>query len=197
MKSTNIILILSVIIVLTSLSLLLVTLEKYDITGFVTTSTDTGTANFTIGEAASISFLDADCNFGGGSVEEESTYAMVWSNGTSQNTTGGDGVDWKDCDNGLNLSNMGNVDVSIALDSSLDADGFIGGNSPSFKWKSTNDSSCMIAGAIDNYAEVSAGASACGNLTMVGTLQIDFELKIPENAVGTKGTVITATGTSI
>jgi len=202
MKSTKLILTLSVIIVLTSLILLVITLNKYGVTGFVTTSTDTGTANLSINAQASLRFTEADCNFGGGSVGEDSTYAMAWSNGTTQNTTGGNGVDWKDCTNGLTVRNDGDVELSVAITSSGDKDSFIGGSSPSFKVKSTNTSTCKIAGVVDSYTEFTGSKNICGNLTYSGsgaggTLQIDFELKIPENAVGTKGTVITATGTSI
>jgi len=200
MKTTKLILTLSVIIALVSVVLLVITLDKYGITGF-TSSTDTAYANLTIAEQASLRFTDAECSFGSGTVQEEPIFAYAYSNGTGPiNGTG-----WAGCSNGLTVRNDGDIDLSVALTSDVTAAQFIGGDrtTPSFKVKSTNTSTCTIAGAIGTFTEFSGSLVACANLTYAGTgseggtLLIDFELKIPEDAIGTKGAVITATGTAI
>lgn len=201
--SSKTILVLSIILLLIIAITLILTLNKYGvITGHDTgTSTDTATANLTIAEQASLRFTDAECNFGSGQVDEEPLFAIVYSNGTVINGTG-----WDGCTDGLTVRNDGDVDLSVAFTSSAYASDFITASTDrhtaSFKIKSTNDSTCTSAGDIDDYTEWTASAVACANLTWAedgagGTLQIDFELEIPEDALGTKGAIITATGTSL
>ena len=186
-NSSKFILTLSVIVLLIVAITLIVNMNKYGaITG---KATDTGTANLTINTSASISFTDSDCNFGSGYVDEAPTFAMVWSNGTVV-----DGQGWDGCTDGLTMSNDGNVNISVNVSSSQVASGFIGGTSPEFKWNST-PSACGGTNDLDSFTTVTDdnSANACDNLTLAATIQLDFELKIPEDAVGTKGTVITQT----
>ena len=208
--SSKTILVLSVIILLIIAITLIVTMNKYGVlTGKSTTSDDYAAANLTISSQASLRFTDAECNFGSGSVEEEALFAIVYSNGTAINTTGGDGVDWHGCTDGLTVQNDGDVDLSVTFTSSADADTFITSSTDryaaSFKWKSVNDSKCTSPGAINDYTDIAAAtpATACANLTWAeesgagGNLTLHFRLEIPEDALGTKGSIITATGTSI
>lgn len=191
MKTTKLILNLSIIVLLATLLVFIVTLNKYGIlTG---QAVDTGTANLTISTAASISFTDAVCNFGSGAVDEAPTYAVIY--------TGNDSVidgTWSAgaCD-GLTMRNDGNVNLTVTLQSSQDASGFIGGTSPSFKWIAADGGDCVGTAGLTGLTEVSGTPNVCDNLTQAGTIDLDFALTIPEDAVGTKGTVITATGTAI
>jgi Tfp pilus assembly protein PilX len=188
--SSKFILTISIILLLIIAITLIVTLNKYGvITG---RASDEGAANLTISSQASISFTDAECNFQEGSVDEEPTFALVNSSGSVINGTG-----WDDCTDGLNLSNDGNVNVSVTLSSNGDdASTFITGTSPSFQIKAVS-SSCDGTDSLENYTEVSGGAqNACTNWAAGESMQIDFNLTIPEDATGTHGALITATGTA-
>lgn len=188
MKTSKLILTLSAIILIVSLLLLIITLNKYGITG---KATDTAYANLTIDTAASISFTDADCNFGSGSVDEVPTFAVIYTgNETTVNGT------WTACD-GLTMTNDGNVNLTVTVGSDVAAADFIGGTSPSFQWIAADGGDCVGTAGLTSLTEVSGTPSVCDNLTMAGTIDLDFALVIPENAVGTHGAVITATGTAV
>lgn len=189
MKGSKLLMVLAVLAVVVTLVTLVVTVNKFGITG---KATDTGTANLTINSSASISFTDADCDFGSGYVDEIPTTATVWSNGSVV-----DGQGWDGCTNGLEVTNDGNVNVSLTLTSSSVASAFIGGTSPSFKIQSVA-SACTGTDSLNSYTEITGGAQqACTDWAAAATSQVDFELIIPEDAPsGSSGTVITATGTA-
>ena len=195
MKTSKLILTLSVIILITTLLTLIVTLNKFGvITG---KATATGDANLSISTEASISFITSNVNFGSGSVDEAPSVAYLDTEGGSVNGS------WTAPTQGLTLRNDGNTNVTIDLDASNEAADFIGGTSPSMKWKvSNNESGSCDSIGVSTYTEISGTANACTGIGMApndtqDTLDIDFNLSIPEDAVGTKGTVITATGTAV
>jgi len=189
MKGSKLLMVLAVLAVVVTLVTLVVTVNKFGITG---KATDYGAANLTKNSSASISFTDADCDFGSGYVDEDPTFALAYSNGTVINGTG-----WTGCTDGLTVSNDGNVNVSLTVASSAVASAFIGGTSPSLKMKSVA-SACAGTDNLASYTEVTGSAqSACDNWAAAATSQIDFELTIPEDAPsGSTGTVITAVGTA-
>ena len=82
--------------------------------------------------------------------------------------------------------------------SSLAAD-FIGGTSPSMRWRSNAvNAVCVGTAGLTDYTEVDhSGQVPCDNVALGAGVQIHFGLTIPEDAVGTKGTVITATGSAV
>ena len=198
--SSKLILTISVILLLIIAITLVVTLNKYGvITG---RATDTGTANLTIEAEASISFSDADCDFGSGSVIEDAGSAILYSNG-SDNING----TWtnQSC-NGLTVQNDGNVNVTLNLTSGKDADDFIGGAAAtnSFKWIMSEGEAGSCAGTFsvnDTFTEITISPTViCTDFLYndsKDTINIDFELIIPEDALGTKGVIITATGTAL
>ena len=189
MKSTKLILNLSIIVLLATLLVFIVTLNKYGVlTG---KASDTGHANLTISEAASIAFTDATCDFGSGSVNEDPIYAVIYTG--NESTVNGT---WTACD-GLTMTNEGNVNLTVTVASSNAAADFIGGTGPSFKWIAADGGDCVGTAGLTGLTEISGTPNVCDNLTQAGTIDLDFALLIPEDAVGTKGTVITATGTAI
>jgi hypothetical protein len=188
MKTTKLILTLSVIIALVSAVLLVITLDKYGITG---RATDTAYANLTISASASITFTDDTCDFGAGAVDEVPDFASIYTGNTS--TVNGS---WTAC-NGLTATNDGNVNLTVDFKSDVLAASFIGGTSPEFKWIASG-ASCVGVAGITSLTDVTlTDQNACDNLSMAGTIDLDFGLKIPENAIGTHGAVITATGTAV
>ncbi len=188
MKISKLILTLSAIIAIISLVLLVTTLDTYGVlTG---RATDTGTANVTIESTSSIQFTTDTCDFGTGSVDEAPTFAVLDSaaktvvNGTWNSVSG------MDC---LVLQNDGNSPVNISLNSDVTAVDFIGGTGPDMEWKVTGT---CTGTDLSTYADVSGSdTGVCDNLAKTGTLHVDFELTIPEDAPpGTNDAVIIATG---
>ena len=189
MKGSKLLMVLAVLAVVVTLVTLVVTVNKFGITG---RASDTGTANLTIAAAASISFTDNACDFGSGAVNEEPTFAIVYTGNTST-----DNGTWTACD-GLTMQNDGNVNLTVTVASDVVASAFIGGTSPSFKWIAADGSDCVGVEGLTTLTEVSGTPNVCTNLTQTGTIDLDFALVIPENAPpGSTGAVITATGTAV
>ncbi len=203
MKSQKLILTLSWIIVITTLLTLIVVFNKFGvITG---RATDTGEANLTINTSASISFVDNSVNWGSGSVDETPSFAILDTNGTTAAGTAVINGSWNNETTGLMLRNDGNVNVSVDLVSSKDAAAFIGGTNPAFKWAISNNETGSCAAGIANtgYTDVNTtapGTRICDDLQYADSndeLIIDLYVRVPEDALGTKGAVITATGTAL
>ena len=197
MANKNTVLTLSWIVMIATLLVLIVALNKFGIlTGF---ATDEASANLTIDEALSVAFTDDLCNFGSGSVNDDpenpDQSAIVYTNGTaSENTTG-----WTGCD-GLALKNDGNVVADIDLSPTsgdTTATAFIGTGGA---WAITTVSTgCTGTAAADGaWVDFDGGVNLCTNMSLGGTSTIDFKLTIPEDALPTNSsTVITATASTV
>lgn len=205
MAKSNKVTLLSWIVATVTLLALLATLNTFGvITG---NATDTAEANLTIQSSASITFSTSQINFGSGYVDATALYnGTLSTEGELTNVTS-----FTNVTQGLVLENNGNVNVSVTLVSSKAASAFIGGvlgGGPSFQWKAKNNSeddeggSCI--GEIQNigsYTEaVTSPVTICNNLRYEDTndtIEIDLKLVVPKDAIGTKGTVITAEGTAL
>ena len=194
MKS-NTLIILAVLAVIVTLLTLVVTINKFGVTG---KATDTATANFTISSQASISFITNIVNWGTGTVEELAEYCTLDTEGNVAN-----GVGFTSVNQGLTLQNDGNVNITVNLTSSKDADSFIGGKNPLFQWMVHNNesNSCLTGLTPTSYTTVTTTATTvCTNMSYndsSDTIDIDLKVQVPEDAIGTKGCVITATGTAL
>lgn len=199
-KVGNKVLTLSWIIALITLLALIATLNKFGvITG---QATDTGEANLTIQAQASISFTTSQINFGTGFVNEDASYGNLTTEGDLTNTTS-----FTNVTQGLVLSNDGNVNVTVNLTSQKIASAFIGGVAgpgPLFAWKASENEANSCEGGIQNiasYTEVTAASvRICDDLLYTAdndTLLIDLSIVVPEDALGTKGNVITAEGLAL
>ena len=136
MEQDNLFLIVAIILVGISLFSLFVTIGKF--TGYVA---DTGTANLTVESQTSVNFSIDVINWGSGRIDVGETSATLDSEG---NITNGN---WTVVTAGLVLENLGNVNVTIDLKTGEDASEFIGGTSPSYRWKvSNNESASCTAG---------------------------------------------------
>ncbi|MBU3923709.1 MAG: hypothetical protein KJ592_02225 [Nanoarchaeota archaeon] len=163
------------------------------ITGNV--ATETGVVNVTIATSAALNFTTAILDFGSGSVV--SGTAVLQSNGTGLNTSWtGPKVTGQ-----LVLVNIGNVGVTLTLNANKTAANFIG-TGASFRAMVANTTghttSCVASNfttlqAIDTTAQL-----ACNPLSYSGnnSIDIDFELQIPLDAVGAKTVGIVAVGTA-
>lgn len=195
MKNEKLILTLSWIIVIVTLLLLIVTLNKFGvITG---QATDTAAANLTINESASVAFTDDVCDFGSGQVIEDpenpDQAALVYSDGTATvNGTWGTSA----CD-GLAIKNDGNVNVSVALSADGYASSLIGGTGSMLNMTAVPSACAGTSDTNESYTSWTASATICSNWAKAATADIDFILLIPEDAdPATNGIVITATATA-
>ena len=166
------------------------------VSGFALSST--GTMNLTITQTADINFTATNINWGSGIVNATKAGAVLDSDaGTVINGT------WTAVSTPLVLENIGNVNVTLTLNSSLAAQ-FIGAGA-SYKLKiadKTGNSNACLTNGFSSYLEVSGtNQNACSDFGFLDSrdeIEIDVRLYIPYNvSTGTKGAMITATASAI
>ena len=189
-NSTQIIGYLSIAVILISLFFI-----GAKITGHVTAD-PSGIVNVTIDTSAAINFTTAVVDFGTGTVI--SGTAKLQSNGTGLNESwNGIGTAGE-----LVLVNIGNVNVTLELAASQDAEAFIGAGatfSAMVKNTTGHTTSCVASNFSGNFQPINTTTqTACSLLTYSGnnSIDIDFEMQIPLDAVGTKTNTIIATATA-
>ncbi len=155
-----------------------------------------GTATFNITSVTSIAIPENTIDFGAGAVDAGVASATIDSDGNTLNWTG------TVPDGAFVIENDGNVDIDINVNSTVDADGFIGGTADvnSFMWKvdktEGGEVSACVSSDIDAYTEVvtTGGALFCGNLSSIDAADLvamDLQLVIPSDAVpGSKSATI-------
>jgi hypothetical protein len=176
-----------------------ITINKIgDIREFTGYASDTGEANVTVESSASVQFFTSTINWGSGSVDEAASFSYMDTEGNEA-----DG-NFTAVSQGLTLQNDGNCNVTFTLTSSNIASQFIGGTSPVYNIKlSDNESdSCCGANSISTYTNAtSAAQQACDNFSYSGsnnTVDVDINISIPEDATsGAHGSIITATAECI
>ena len=200
MKSTDLLMVIAIVAVAFASVNLIITIDKIKdfkaLTGF---AIDTGTANLTISGLAQINFTTDVISWGTGSVPTGKISCELDTE-NNENCT-----DFTAVNGGLILENIGNVNVTLNLSSDKNAASFIGGSdaTPMFQWKVTNNEtgSCLPDTNITSYTDVTVATQlACENfgyLLAADALEIDLRVVIPSDAAGTKGSIITATATSI
>ena len=173
--------------------------------GFVTGhATETGTANLTIEAYASINFSTSVVNWGSGVINSSSGAILDTKSGTVFNGN------WTANSEGLVVENIGNVDVTLNFRAGKNANEFIGGTNPSYKWLFENKEggSCINAtdssGGWGNFSEVnltSPGTKVCDIFYFrndYDEIRIHFNLTLPIDTLpGVKGDTITATAIAI
>lgn len=199
MKLTNILLIVAFLAVGLAVFNLIITINKVGdietLTGF---ATDNATVNLTVESTAVVNFTTDNINWGTGYVNETESSATLNSEGTMT------GTGWTVVTQSLILENIGSSDVEVNLSSSKSAADFIGGTSPVFQWKVSEEEvgSCAGTLSLTSYTGVTvapSNAGACTNLTAISTadeLDIDIQVIVPaDSASGAKGSIITAIAT--
>jgi len=161
--------------------------------------TDTGVVNVSIATSASLNFSTALLDFGAGSITPGQT-AIINSEGVNT------GSYWSGTapTSGLILENNGNVNVSFTLKSNKSAATFIGGTTPDFQVKVTNNETGSCSTITSNFSSYStittSEQTACSNFaygTAMDSVAIDVQLTINDDATGTKTVGITATATAV
>lgn len=207
MKSDNLLLTVAVIAVAASLIATgftyfsLVNLAA-QISGY---ATSTGQANLTVETLASINFTKNFVNWGSGRLNPGATAASL----TSLNTNNVSGGNWTlAADGGLQIENIGNVNVSLNISGAKTAAQFIGGTNPVYKWNftdpegkscvnSTMNANASIMNIFTNVITSVNSALICpvfGFISSNDSIRIDFNLTIPEDSItGALTDTITAT----
>lgn len=159
---------------------------------------DMAIVNISVASSAAINFTTDLLDFGSGGVNMGKSVAVINSEGS---VTDGN---WTAVNGQLVLENIGNQNVSLAIQSDKDAAAYLGGTSPSFKFKtveSTKPGSCVGGDAI-TYTEISTSPdTVCTTFPFddsMDIIEIEIELTIPSDSLtGDQQAVITATGTAI
>lgn len=166
------------------------------VTGYATSNNETGVVNVTITSSAALSFTTAFLDFGNGAVSGGQPGATI---NSESSVTGGT---WSPVSGQLVLENVGNVNVSLTLSTNKSVASFIGGTSPTFKAKvSDKEAGACTGGNFTGYHDINQTLQvACSNFAYddsLDTINIDFELYIPSDAVGAKTVGVVAIGTSV
>lgn len=165
------------------------------VSGFA--STDTGSASLTVTSTADINFTDDTISFGAGRVNPSVS-------GATLDTDAGTVTDgtWTPETTGFVLENVGNVNVSLTLQSGKNAAELLAGTSPTYKLKVTNveAGSCETNG-MSSYTEVDKNKqAACGNFlyaTGSNSINVDLQLFVPyDSNTGALSDTITAEATA-
>lgn len=165
-------------------------------TGYATV-TDTAVVNVTVSSSAAINFTVSFVDFNSGSVNDGSSGAILDTEGTVTDGT------WGATSSGLTLENIGNVNVTLGLKADKVAADYLGGTSPTFKYKVTDASGntgACVSNAATSYTEfTTSNVTACSPLIFddaTDEIDIDIQLYIPsDSSTGTQTVTITATGT--
>jgi len=143
-------------------------LNQLGLTG-AATSSDTGTSTITIAQSTSITNNHATLQFGSGFVNSSCTVCNMDSNGSANYECCGT---FNRTNNlGFLLENTGNINLSInyTCSGSCTAAAFIGGTSPAFQIKATNNSNAGQSGEVSTADTLGVcdgdGGAAGGNPT--------------------------------
>jgi len=160
---------------------------------------DSGTVTFEITETVDISFTTSNLDWGAGSVNSGEASATLDSNAStvtdgSWNATGGE----------LILENIGTEDVSLTLNSSVNASTLIDGSSSSFQWLVTDiGAGSCVNNTMTSFTEIDTSiTTVCDAFYATAAkddLKIDFKLVIPSDTLleGSQSATITAIATEI
>lgn len=169
------------------------------LTGF---ATEEGTVNITVTTVAAINITQAagvagskGLNWGSGSVAVGGDRAILVSNGT---VVGGS---WSPVSSGFRVENIGNVNVSLSVSSNVNANTFIGGTSPEFKFAVANEEagSCTFDAVSEGvFTDLSSTpVSVCSVFSMYhdrDEINVDIWLSIPSDSItGARDSVLILT----
>lgn len=166
-----------------------------ELTGFATVN-DTGVVNVTISTSAALNFSTALLDFGSGAVSGGAAGATLTSVGAGSTTDG----TWTVQPGQLILENIGNVNVTLNLTSNKTVADFIDGTDPTFKAIVTDNEtgSCTGTQTFSSLTDITTSQqTACGVFGFADAadrINVDFEIYIPNNAVGAKTVGIVALG---
>ena len=139
-----------------------------------------GSVNVTVRETIIINFTSNNVNWGSGAVLSEHSSATI---DTWGNIVYGS---WNPVGAGLVIRNEGNVNVSLNLTSGKNAASFIGGTSPSYKFKvnDVEEGACSTPTGFTKNVTYNAGVETrvCDVFLSNSSILVDIELVIPSDS---------------
>jgi hypothetical protein len=141
---------------------------------------DTGSVNVTVRETIVINFTSDNVNWGSGAVLEGHPSARIdtWGNI--------DFGSWNPVAQGLVIRNEGNVNVTLNLTSGKNAASFIGGSSPSYKFKvnDVEEGACIPPSGFSLNETYDSGTErrVCDLFVANTSVRVDIELTIPSDS---------------
>ncbi len=190
MNQDNLLLIVAVVAVAITIIGLGVTYNSLSVfnnflTGF---ATENGTVSVNIQTIASINITSANnapgktLNWGSGTFNAGASHALLVSNGTVVNGT------WTSIAKGFVVENVGNLNVTLNISAVSAASTFLGGTSPLFQYKFSNNESgsCTFSAGVENTWKefTTTSTAACSKFHFVDTsdrINLDILVKIPNN----------------
>lgn len=162
--------------------------------------TDTGKVNVTIDTSAALNFTVDYLDFGNGTVDGGYPGAYLYTNGTS--TIHGN---WIPISDNLTLENIGNTNLTLWIYANGDANSFLGGTNPEFKYAVTEDEAGSCNGAVNRavgqgaYYDINtSNFTICTQFPFDNSkdeLALDFMLYIPDDSyIGERLATIVAVG---
>ena len=160
---------------------------------------DSGTVTFDIVETVDISFTTSILDWGAGSVNSGEASATLDSNAST--VTDGS---WTPNGGELILENIGTEDVSLTLNSSVNASTLIDGSSSSFQWLVTDiGAGSCVNNTMTSFTEIDTNITTVCDVFYATAakddLKIDFKLVIPSDTLldGQRSATITAIATEL
>ncbi len=178
-------------------SMVFIAIALFGVSGFALAAESSHIVSYTILEVAGISITGMSA-FGSGVVNASGT--ILDTDATSTNI----GL-FTELSDPLVIENTGDINVSVDISTDTEAAAFIGGTSPSFKWKvsaSSESGSCDNIG-ISTYTEATTvDQEVCDNLQWqdsFDSVDLDLQLTLPADAppAGLSTTTLTVTAIAI
>ena len=144
---------------------------------------EVGVINLSVTDVASLNFTNGVINFGPGYVQAGASFAVI-------DTLGGviDGG-WNSTTTRFEITNLGNVNLTINVSSGKTAAIFIGGNNPSYKYNVSEGNSGVCdppAGfSLGTFYEVNTTLDSreiCNTFLPGENISIDLQLTIPSDS---------------
>ncbi len=177
--------------------------------------TTVGSVNYTITSVVSIVMVNETLDFGAFYVNDSCGNCVADTNG---NVSSACCVGAHNVTEGFSIENQGNRNLSIFLNFSTNASGFIGGSGPSFKYVVKPDSDPTYGGQIDDSVAACGGVLSPSSWTEVNTsvnyicgdttsfplspannmdnIVIHLLIDVPNDAVGKNSVGISLTGSA-
>lgn len=165
------------------------------ITGYTIISNETAMVNVTVATSAALNFTTDFLDFGVGTIIPGQR-GLIWTNGTTIYWNGSQPT------GELVLENIGNINLSITLQTNKSVEDFLGGTSPRFGAKVSDtvghEGACGGTTKFSNYNDINSTAQvACSVFqydNSLDSIDIDFFINASDNAVGLKTIGIIAIG---
>ncbi|MFA5061091.1 MAG: hypothetical protein WC494_02145 [Candidatus Pacearchaeota archaeon] len=185
MEKVNFFFFLSVLLFIFSLLSLANTYKSLaELGSFTGKAVDDGEINITIEEVAMINFTIDSINWGTGSVFSNASFASLDTLGDVSNGT------WTPVESGFIIKNIGNLNISLSFTTGKNADSFISGTSPSYKYMISNidEGACVPPSGfnLSEFYEIPSPGTPveiCESFSVGSRISFDLAIQIPQDSL--------------